>query len=301
MNDPLYQFLLSRLEQRNDEVLDAFLHHLQLRFSNSITSVLFYGSCMRTHQYDDAMLDFYVVVDGYQHAYRRWWVSTANKLLPPNVYYLQIEHERCIYRAKYAVVSKSDLLKKVSEKAFHPYFWARFTQPISYIFIRDQEEKQWITTVQYHSANTFIKKVTPMMQDNDNSENLWVRGLQLTYSAELRTETSQRAVSIYQANQQYFDRVSECLFATQSKLNGASVNKVTSRIFWTARKLVGKILSVLRLMKASMTFANGVDYLAWKIERHTGEKIEISPNLRKYPWIFSWPMLIRLYLSGKIR
>ena len=64
---------------------------------------------------------------------------------------------------------------------------------------------------------------------------------------------------------------------------------------------MGKLLSVLRLMKASITFANGVDYIAWKIERHTGEKIEVSDNLRKYPWIYSWPILIRLYRGKKIR
>lgn len=301
MTDLLSDYLQSCLEHHTDAVLEKFVHHLELKFSNSISSVLFYGSCMRSRVYHDAMLDFYVVVDNYKDAYNHTLTAIANKLLPPNVYYLQVEHDNQVYRSKYAVVSKKDLLKNVSASAFHSYFWARFTQPISYAYIREENEKQWIATIQCQSAKTFFKNVMPVLQDQHNSEQLWVRGLQLTYSAELRTETSKRAISIYQSNQAYYDKISEYFFESELHNNTIDSRQKFSQISWKLRVLTGKVLSILRLMKASMTFANGVDYIAWKIERHTGEKIEVSNNLRKYPWIFSWPMLIRLYLSGKIR
>ena len=54
-------------------------------------------------------------------------------------------------------------------------------------------------------------------------------------------------------------------------------------------------------MKATTTFANGVDYIAWKIERHTGEQLVVSDKLRKYPLIFCWPLLFKFYKQGKIR
>ena len=123
----------------------------------------------------------------------------------------------------------------------------------------------------------------------------------MTYSAELRTETSKRAITIYQSNQHYYDKVSKCIDTNRLLDNVIKSNKIIPKISWKARIIIGKILSVLRLMKASITFANGVDYIAWKIERHTGEKVEITNNVRKHPWLFSWPIIFRLFRSGKIR
>ena len=34
-------------------------------------------------------------------------------------------------------------------------------------------------------------------------------------------------------------------------------------------------LSVLRLLKALFTFEGGLDYIAWKLERHSGQRIEV--------------------------
>ena len=49
----------------------------------------------------------------------------------------------------------------------------------------------------------------------------------------------------------------------------------------------GKALTLLRLVKASDTYAGGIDYLAWKINRHAGTKIEVRP------WQRRWPLLGR--------
>ena len=59
---------------------------------------------------------------------------------------------------------------------------------------------------------------------------------------------------------------------------------------------------MLRLAKASATFAGGVDYIAWKINRHAGTDIQIKP------WQRRWPLLGRdsafcrgLLKSGAVR
>ena len=61
---------------------------------------------------------------------------------------------------------------------------------------------------------------------------------------------------------------------------------------WTRRRLEGKALSMARLAKASLTYAGGIDYLAWKINRHAGTAIEIKPWQRRWPsgWSLIWPM-----------
>ena len=60
-------------------------------------------------------------------------------------------------------------------------------------------------------------------------------------------------------------------------------------------------MQVLRLAKASATFAGGVDYIAGKINRHAGTKIEIKPWQRRWPLLAAISLLPRLLKSGAVR
>ena len=70
---------------------------------------------------------------------------------------------------------------------------------------------------------------------------------------------------------------------------------------WRQLQRRGKRLSVTRLAKASFTYAGGIDYLAWKINRHAGTKIEIKPWQRRWPLLGAVTLLPRLFLGGSIR
>ena len=70
---------------------------------------------------------------------------------------------------------------------------------------------------------------------------------------------------------------------------------------WGARRLQGKALSVVRLAKASATFAGGVDYIAWKINRHAGTDIVLKPWQRRWPILGALTLLPRLLRRGAIR
>ena len=70
---------------------------------------------------------------------------------------------------------------------------------------------------------------------------------------------------------------------------------------WRRRRIEGKTLSVVRLAKASATFAGGVDYIAWKINRHAGTNIEIKPWQRRWPLLAAISLLPRLLKSGAVR
>jgi hypothetical protein len=67
------------------------------------------------------------------------------------------------------------------------------------------------------------------------------------------------------------------------------------------RRIEGKTLSVLRLAKASLTFAGGADYIAWKINRHAGSDIQIKPWQRRWPLLAAITLLPRLLRSGAVR
>ncbi len=52
---------------------------------------------------------------------------------------------------------------------------------------------------------------------------------------------------------------------------------------------------------AAVTYAGGIDYLAWKINRHAGTAIVIKPWQRRWPLLGALTLLPRLFRSGSIR
>ena len=70
---------------------------------------------------------------------------------------------------------------------------------------------------------------------------------------------------------------------------------------WPLRRAEGKLLSVLRLAKASLTYAGGAEYIAWKINRHAGTNIELKPWQKRHPLLAAISLLPRLLKSGAIR
>ena len=57
------------------EALSLAIRH---QLGDAVEAILFYGSCLRTQQLSDAVLDFYVLVRSYRAAY-------ARPLLPESV------------------------------------------------------------------------------------------------------------------------------------------------------------------------------------------------------------------------
>ena len=300
MSAALRQHLSAELEYQQDDVLLKFVEAIKSEFKDSLVTIIFYGSCRREREYKNALLDFYVIVNSYQKAYKNFWHKLTNKLLPPNVFYLQLNIGAQIYRAKYAVISQSDMSYRVSQSSFHSYFWARFTQPLAYIYADDSAGRDWIIDIQSCAARTFVAKVKPVLNKDFSSQSFWVRGFELTYAAELRAERKGTAAKLYQHNKAFYAGISACLEAGPRHADGRRPY-IICLLIWKLRILYGKWLSVLRLLKASATFVNGADYIVWKIQKHTGESIQLSQRQKKSPWLFAWPVIIRLYRRGYFR
>ena len=79
------------------------------------------------------------------------------------------------------------------------------------------------------------------------------------------------------------------------------LSRAISRAAWALRIAQGKLLSVARLLKALFTFDGGLDYIAWKLERHSGVPVEIPDKVRRYPLIFVWGLFWKLYRRGVFR
>ena len=74
-----------------------------------------------------------------------------------------------------------------------------------------------------------------------------------------------------------------------------------SRLAWGLRSWQGKLLSVLRLVKGLTTFEGGIDYILWKINRHSGVTVEVEPRLRRHPLLGAVVLAWRVYRRGGFR
>ena len=295
--------------------LDLLVETLRDRHGDSITAVLFYGSCLRSGDLLDGIVDLYLIVDDYRSFYDSKLQAIANRLLAPNVFYLEIPAGARTLRTKYAVVSVADFQRGVSWRWFHSYIWARFAQPTAIAWCRDTASKKLMQAAQATAVRTFLNRVLPRLPAKGSVQTLWQRGFKMTYAAELRSETASRPAELVAASSDYFCAATRL---TASALNYTllvygkdedaryectvpRLSRFASRFAWPARKIQGKLLSILRLLKALFTFDNGLDYIAWKLQRHSGTRIEIPEKVRRRPLIHVWGFLFQLYRRGLIR
>lgn len=267
------------------------------RFGDAAVGVIAYGSCLRDTSFDDSLVDLYVLVTTYTAAYGYGLRATANHLVPPNVFYLEHAFRDKTLRAKYAVLTLEQLVWKVSPSTSNPYFWARFSQPCAVVFARDENTRSRIHAALASATRTAYANGRGLASSDARWRDVWVGLFQATYRTELRPESEARAAGIVDHNAEYFESASEMLDRPAT----ASGQHERIRANWWLRRLVGKALSVARLIKAGMTFSGGADYLAWKISRHSGVAVEVTPWQRRHPILAALMMAPKLYRRGGFR
>jgi hypothetical protein len=246
-------------------------------------AVLFYGSCLRTGEIDGQMLDFYLIVGDYRQAYGKAWLAWANRLVPPNVF----PFEEQGVAAKYAVLSEADFERLTRPEASNVSVWARFAQPVRLVWSADAAVPARMAAIVAQAPATLLSLAPP---GGDLLEQ-WRQGFALTYGAELRAERGDRPGSIVDWHPERYRRIGEVALGPS----------LFSDVRWRQLRRNGKALTVVRLAKASLTFAGGIDYLAWKINRHAGTRIEIKPWQRRWPLLGAVTLLPRLLRAGAIR
>jgi hypothetical protein len=249
-------------------------------------AVLFYGSCLRQKQLDGLMLDFYLIVSDYRAAYGKRWLAAANRLIPPNVFYF--EHGGLA--AKYAVLSEGDFYRLNGPETSSVSVWARFAQPSRLVWEANKTARERAIDAVSRAAPTLLAAAG--RRKGEKPLDWWRRAFALTYSAEIRAEKPGRHASVVDADRERFKRFTEPAAAATDRQPKAS---------WRWRRIEGKALSVLRLAKASATFAGGADYIVWKINRHAGTEIRLKRWQQRHPLLAAISLLPRLLRSGAVR
>lgn len=289
----------------NDALLAVFVAHFKARFGAHLEAVLAYGSYLRGKR--DTVLDFYLLLDSY--AALPGIAAVANRVLPPNVYHVTLGVGEARQAAKYATVTLDQFARCIREDV-HSYFWARFAQPFVILYARDQAVHARVTGLGRDAARRVLMSSIATLPETFDSETLWRHAFTLSYGAELRAENPAAAARLYAF---YGDELDAHLEALASELGlaasgprqwrhpASALAAGRMRHEWRRRRRLGKWLSIARLLKAAFTFNDPLDYVVWKVARHSGVVEEPTALQRRHPLLFGWGVLWRLYRRGGFR
>lgn len=293
----------------------AMADAIRARHGDAVVAVLFYGSCLRRGVVE-GVLDYYVLVDSYRAAYRGATLAFLNRLLPPNVFYVEHEHHGARLRAKYAVYSQDDFDARAAGGP-DARVWARFSQPSRIVFARDGAARARAVAAIATATRTAVARMLAWLPGDGAEQRvepraLWTNGFRETYGSELRGEAGATIDAIYASQAARFDRVAKLALAGDPRLrvraDGEALVVASDpawrsalRREWDARRRFAKALTFAGLLKSAFTFDDWVSYALWKVERHSGKPVEVTERQRRHPLLFGWPVLFRLLRDRVLR
>jgi hypothetical protein len=248
-------------------------------------ALLYYGSTLRTGDLS-GVLDFYRLT---VRPHRRGLPGLVERFLWPEVSYHEIAVDGATLRAKVATLPLSTFRRAAEGRTLDVSVWARFVQPAQLVWSagsacdRAAAEACAAAVV---TAGRYAAKFGPR---EGPAEAFWLALFRRTYAAEFRMETTDRAETLLSGVPgRYADllplawRTGGVAFETA----GMDLRPVKRGLpGWALPSVMGKPLNVARILKAAFTFDGAARYAAYKIERHTGVEIALTPFRERHPFL----------------
>ncbi|HTI68166.1 MAG TPA: hypothetical protein VL460_11535 [Caulobacteraceae bacterium] len=284
----------------------AFAADLARIGGGSVRAVLFYGSALRTGDLD-GVLDFYVLVDRQADWPQPRSAAVAGTVLPPNVEFRAFGQ----LRAKIAVMTAGQFRAAAGPDSLDTTVWARFAQPAALVWARDGAARDDTIASVALAVATAARWAALLGPESGRAEAFWNALFRQTYAAELRIEPKGRERAILDAAGERYAALLPLAWldagigshglADTHMPQLSDAERARGRRAWRWRRGLGKPLTVLRLMKAVFTFQGAADYAAWKIERHTGVRIEVTRWRRRHPILAAPGVAWTLWKKGVLR
>lgn len=308
--DALHVQIAGELQQPVAVAVSAFAARLATQGEGAV-AVLFYGSNLRTGDLA-GVLDFYLLVERLRPWHGAALPALANHLLPPNVGYHEWLHEGATLRAKVAVLTLGQFQQGVAGTGLDTTLWARFAQPARLIWYRDSAAAEAATAAVATAVVTASRWAALLGPEAGTASDYWDAVFARTYAAELRVEKTSRALSLAAHDPERYTAALELAWQRLGLKQGTAVDgllrpqidratRQQGAKAWARRARWGKPLNILRLAKSVFTFAGGADYVAWKVERHSGYRLPLSDWQRRHPLLAAPGVLWTLWRRGVLR
>jgi len=249
-------------------------------------AVLFYGSNLRTGSLD-GVLDFYVLLDGPREtgiwprvSYHEWHDRDA---LPGGG----------ALRAKVATMTLATFRAAAEGTLLDTTIWARFSQPSALAWSRDEAAQAAVTGAIMAATATAARLATALGPEQGTAEDYWRALFRATYAAEFRVEKPGREDSILSVNRDHFAGLLPLALAADGIAFHQEGERISPAVaparrrellrWWRRRQRLGKPYNLARLLRASTTFDGAARYAAWKIQRHTGVEVTLTPWRERHP------------------
>ncbi len=277
------------------------------RHGSGVEAVLFYGAC-RLDNDPTGLLDLYVLTSGHWAFHQRWLPALFNALLPPTVLHWRSDGLASPVRAKVAVLTLCQFERRLRPESLDTTIWARFCQPSTLVHARDPVAQHRVEEAVSQALTTAVLWAVRLGPPAAMPVEYW-RGLFAhTYGAELRVERGNRSDRLLAASPDWYGAALALALvrlglATAADAEGRLRPGPARHFFlsWVVRRVCGKALNVMRLIKAAFTFDGGPDYLASKIARHAGVTIELTGWQRRHPVLAAPILLWRLRRDRAVR
>jgi hypothetical protein len=307
---PVAELLGSELRRPVAREVAVFAERLAAQAQGEAAAVLFYGSALRDEALD-GLLDFYVLLDRVGAWPGSRLAALANRVLPPHVGYAEEEIDGRRLRAKYAVMTLARFHRAMRPQALDTTLWTRFSQPCACVYVRSGADLAQVRAAVAAACTTAAYWAAALGPSQGEPAAYWNALYARTYALELRVESSTRSDAIVaHAPARY-----RALLAAAWRAAGVAFDRDgdelrprldppmqrTSRRRWRLRRRLGRPLNVVRLLKAALTFERGMDYVLWKVERHSGVRLAVAAWERRFPLLAAPGIYCRLRRRGLLR
>mgnify|MGYP000055552046 CR=1 FL=1 len=279
---------------------------IRTRHDGRVQAMVYYGSSLRELDNSEKMLDFYVLVDSYRKTHGTGPRAFINRFIPPAVYY--VEHtsgDGTISTCKYSILSLSEFEKRCSTRAFLSQVWGRFSQPCAVLWAKNDRVLDRVWAARVVAVETMAGATAPLLDGSATAAEIWGRGFYESYRTELRPESSTgRSEEIVARFEDRYAAITAGLYGAP---NAAGIftlpvaGKSRAKRRWLFRRILGKPAAALRVLLGAATFDGGIDYVARKIENHSGVQLNPTPAQRKHPVLHSPVLFWKIWRQGAFR
>ena len=252
-------------------------------------AVLFYGSALRTGDMD-GVLDFYVLTDRARGSPLR---RLGMRWLWPDVSFHEVIIEGVTLRAKVATMPLATFEKATRGSFIDTTIWTRFVQPSALVWCADEATGSRVVGAIGDAAITAARFAAVLGPERGAPREYWQALFRETYRAEMRVEAPGREQQILVYDPARYETLLPIAWDAGEVAHSAEAGIVAPQLpfatyralsqAWLVRVRAGKALNIARLIKAAFTFDGAARYGLWKVQRHTGISVELTPWREAHP------------------
>lgn len=291
-------------------------------------SVLLFGSRLVGASPDPySAFDFVVVVEDYEDFYRRLvqaghhprsprTLAALARVLPPNIVPFTPgrrggrdgSHSPEGPVAKCMIYSRAHLARALGPRARDHFLKGRMMQRVAILHARTGQDRREVEQLLSAARLEAPRWVAPWLEGSFTPADFARRMLQVSYGGEVRPESRDRVEEVFEVQREWMEATYGEVLSEQVR-RGALVREADgryrlvrppgrlARLGTRLYFMRSKVRATLRWGKHVLTFPDWLGYIQRKVERRTGQRVELTARERKYPLIFLWPKVFRVLRS----